>query len=205
MKLSEIDWGVLRGAIAFLVVTLVLSGGLFFGVSYVAEQTEREKAKERTRLTRVQAEYQAIDDEQKIIGAYLPQYRALETEGVIGEELRLNWIESLREAARAIKLPSLRYELSPRELEEPEVPLPAGAYKVYASRMRVEAGLLHEGDLATLLHHINTTATGLFTVSNCVLTRNGGEPRMEPNASNISASCELHWFTIRQPEGEGSA
>src|SRR5262245_25902337 len=96
---------------------------------------------ERGRLTRVQAEYQAIDDEQNVIATYLPQYQALESEGVIGEELRLNWVEALREAARVIKLPALRYELSARDVEEPDIPLPSGAYKVYASRMRVEAGL----------------------------------------------------------------
>jgi hypothetical protein len=156
-------------------------------------------------LNQVRGEYQMIDDEQRVIETYLPQYEDLDTRGIIGEEERLNWIETLRDAALAIKLPSLQYELYPQEEYERDIPLPQGAFKVWSSTMRLDVGLLHEDDLVSLLRRINRGANGLFTVSSCSLRRELGEPKFEPRATNLTASCELEWLTIRQPVGEGDS
>ncbi len=205
MKLAEIDWSVLRGALILLVVALLVSGGLFYGSSYVHDQVERENRSEQLNLTRVRSEYQTIDDEQRIIETYLPQYRTLEERGIIGSERRLDWVETLRAAAAKIRLPSLRYELFPQGEYRAEFPLPQGAYKVYESTMRLDLGLLHEGDLVALLAELNRNSEGLFTVSSCSIRRNGEQVRFEPNVPNISASCELRWLTVRGADEDGAA
>jgi len=205
MKVGEIDWSVIRGAIAFLGVAVLVCGALAYTGIHFVDQAARVHATEKRKLNSVRAEYQAIDDEQRIMETYLPQYESLTGRGIIGAEKRLDWIETLRSAAERIKLPSLRYELSPQGPYKAQFPVSNGVYKVYASQMRLEAGMLHEGDLPVLLRELNRNAKGLYSVSRCFIRRSAPELQMRPRAQNINASCVLDWVTIRQPgEGEGA-
>lgn len=200
MKVGEVDWGVLRGAIVLLVLSLLISSALFYGGFYFDEQADRENSIEKRKLVKVRSQYQAIDDEQRIIETYLPQYTSLAERGIIGRERRLNWVETLRASASSIKLPSLRYALSPQSEYEAEYPYPKGLYKVYVSSMRLELGLLHEGDLSVLLRELNRNASGLFSVANCLMRRTRSEVTIDPKTANVNATCELRWFTIKQPQ-----
>ena len=204
MKVAEIDWGVLRGAIIFLVVAVIVCVGLLYAGTHFTEIAVNELRQVKSGLFQVRSEYQTIDDEKRIIETYLPQYRELEESGIIGNEQRLSWVESLRRSAKTIKLPALRYELSPQEEYAAEFPLPGGAYKVYSSNMVIDAGLLHEGDLFALLRELNRSAVGLFTVSKCYLRGSPGGIRMEPKSKNVDARCDLRWYTIEQAKDDAA-
>ena len=198
MKIGEVDWGVLRAAIILLVIAISLSGGLFYAGTHYTELAVDELRQVKSKLFQVRGEYRTVDDEKRIIDLYLPQFRALEESGIVGDERRLSWIESLRDAAAKIKLPALRYELLPQEVYIPEFPLQQGAYRVYASEMTLEAGLLHEGDLFALLRELNRNASGLFTVSKCYLRGTTSGVSFNPKANNVAARCDLRWYTIEQ-------
>ena len=203
MKLAEIDWVVLRGALIFLVIAVIVSVTLIFGGVHFGDQASREIGNQRRQLTSVRSQYQTIDDEQRVIELYLPQYEVLEERGVVGKERRLSWVETLKAVAEQVKLGSLRYELYPQKEFVAEFPLQQGVYKVYSSDMRLDMGLLHEGDLPVVLRELQRKATGLFTVSSCTLLRGSELITMQPKANNINATCELKWYTIKQPEVEG--
>ena len=196
MKLAEIDWVVLRGALILLVVALIVSVTLIYGGVHFGEQMSREIGTERRQLTSVRSQYQTIDDEQRVIELYLPQYEVLAERGIVGKEHRLSWVETLKAVAEEVKVPSLRYELYPQEEYVAEFPLRQGVYKVYSSEMRLDMGLLHEGDLPVVLRELQRKATGLFTVSRCQLIRSSQLVTMQPKAKNINASCQLKWYTI---------
>ena len=204
MKLAEIDWVVMRGAMILLVVALIVSVTLIYGGVHFGEKMSREIGNERRQLTSVRSQYQTIDDEQRVIELYLPQYEALAERGIVGREHRLSWVETLKAVAEEVKLPSLRYELFPQEEYVAEFPLQQGVYKVYSSDMRLNMGLLHEGDLPLVLRELQRKATGLFTVSRCEMRRSSQVVTMRPKAQNINASCDLKWYTIKQPEVDGA-
>ena len=204
MKLAEIDWVVMRGAMILLVVALIVSVTLIYGGVHFGEKMSREIGNERRQLTSVRSQYQTIDDEQRVIELYLPQYEALAERGIVGREHRLSWVETLKAVAEEVKLPSLRYELFPQEEYVAEFPLQQGVYKVYSSDMRLNMGLLHEGDLPLVLRELQRKATGLFTVSRYEMRRSSQVVTMRPKAQNINASCDLKWYTIKQPEVDGA-
>ena len=204
MKLAEVDWVVVRGALIFLVVALIVSSTLAYAGVHFGEQAEQGINSERRQLTAVRSQYQTIDDKQRIIELYLPLYEILEERGIVGKERRLSWVETLKAVAEEVQLPSLRYELFPQEELVAEFPLQQGVYRVYSSEMRLDMALLHEGDLPVLLRELQRKATGLFTVSSCLLLRNGQVLTMTPKAKNITASCRLKWYTIKQPEVDGA-
>lgn len=200
--LAEIDWRELRGALALLAATLLLSAGLLGGSHYFESRMEAKYEAQKRRLNVVRSNYYTVDEEERLIEAYLPRYRLLKERGVIGDEQRLTWVEALGDASASIKLPSLSYEISPQRPYVPDIPLDTGAFQVYASEMNLRIGLLHEEDLAALLRMLDRHATGLYSVSHCRLSRNAETFRLAPMAENITAHCTLRWYTITLPGGK---
>lgn len=200
MKLDQIDWGVLRGALILLFISVAISGGLLGSSFHFWEKMDRMFKRERNALSGVRAQYQNIDEEEKIIEQYLPLYHDLESKGIIGKERRLDWIDSLRQASQRVELPMLRYVIDSQSIHEPEFKVPDGKFQIYSSNMQLDLGLLHEGDLDTLFADLDANATGLYTVSNCDLSRNHHQREFvkRADATNLRANCGLRWLTIKQ-------
>ena len=204
MKFDQIDWGVLRNALILLLISVVISGGVLSSSFYFWEKMDHIHKRERSALFGVRGQYQNIDEEEKIIQRYLPLYRDLESRGVIGQERRLDWIDTLRQASKRVELPMLRYVIDSQNIYRPEFVVPNGTFKIYSSSMRLDLGLLHEGDLETLFADLDANAVGLYTVSNCDLTRNHRKREFvkRADAINLKAECRLRWLTIKQPAAE---
>ena len=67
--------------------------------------------------------------------------------------------------------------------------------------MELNLGLLHEGDLFTLLNYIDKKAEGSYTISECTFNKAGGQIVFEKNQTNITAACVLNWLTIDLANG----
>jgi hypothetical protein len=199
------DWSVLRGAALFLTVSLVVvASGLTISYQFWDKQDTVLK-RERARLVAARSQYHALDEEEDIIAAYLPRYATLESLGIIGQEQRLDWIEALRQTAREVDLPRLQYTIDAQRPFESGMSLDVGEYRVYASSMRLDFGLLHEGDLLRLLAGLREEVSGLFGVNGCRLTRSGDVLDGSLGASNLEALCVLNFITIRGPEAPAGA
>ncbi len=204
MKFDQIDWGVLRNALILLVISIAISGGLLGSSFHFWEKMDRMYKRERNALFGVRAQYQNIDEEEKIIEQYLPLYRDLESKGIIGQERRLDWIDTLRQASQRVELPTLRYVIDSQSVYEPEFLDQGGKFQIYSSNMQLDLGLLHEGDLDTLFTDLDANATGLYTVSECDLSRNHRQREFvkRADATNLRANCGLRWLTIKQRSAE---
>ena len=201
MRAAEIDWRYIRGPLIFLVTTLVIGGAVLIASFNFVDSREREYQRERSRLLANRNRYHTLDEEERIIEAYLPRYQELEGSGLIGRERRLNWIETLRDSATTIGLPELRYTIDAQEpvLEPGERNTDRPKVRVYSSKMRLELGLLHEGDLFDLLERLRTGSTGMYIVNRCELRKPNDELDMSGLRSNVAARCELDWLTVRPP------
>jgi hypothetical protein len=199
LKLAEVDWGVLRGALILLVICVAISAGLMSTSHGFWKKQDRVHKAARSAMLGARTQYQNIDEEEKIIKAYFPLYRALETQGIIGKERRLDWIDNLRRAAQRVELPALSYVIDSQQRFTPDVPLQLGSYQIYSSSMKLDLGLLHEGDLPALLNDLDRNAGGLYTVADCDLRRTQPAFVKKPDAVNLTAACGLHWLTIKQP------
>lgn len=200
MRPSEIDWNVLRGAVVLLVVAVLISGtALALGYQFDGEQ-EAGLQRARSAFMSARNQYHTLDDEEDLIATYLPRYSALEDQGVIGREQRLDWIDVLRESARAAQVQRLAYVIDAQRVFDTGVKLEIGDYRVYSSSMRLNLGLLHEGDLLRFLSRLRDGVSGLLAVSDCSLTRAGAEVSTSVDATNVDARCVLDFITIRGPE-----
>jgi hypothetical protein len=202
MQLRDIDWSVLRGSLVFAVLALAVSTVLIGGGQWFHDQMRGKFEKEQKRFQSNSRRYLAVDEEERLISSNLPTYRALEQAGVVGDEQRLAWVETLREVSASLKLPAMRYEIMPQKEYQAPVAVSTGNLKVYGSPMKVHLGLLHEDDLFRFLDVLTSRSLGRFSVDRCALRRAAPVLQTDPGKANLEAECDLLWLTIRQPGDE---
>jgi hypothetical protein len=205
MRLSDIDWRLLRGAIILLVISALVAGASLAASHSFTSRQYSALQRERSTFIAARSQYHALDEEEHIIATYLPRYLALEEAGIIGREQRLDWIDVLREAGRAARVQSLSYVLNAQQRFEPGMELSIGDYAVFVSSMRLDIGLLHEGDLLEFLDRLRSQMPGLFGVNGCRMLRTDRTLRLAADAVNIEVRCLVNFYTIRQPDASGSA
>jgi hypothetical protein len=205
MRVSEVDWRLLRGAIILLVISALIAGASLAASHSFASRQQDALQRERSAFMAARSKYHALDEEENIIATYLPRYLALEDAGVIGREQRLDWIDVLREAGRAARVQSLSYVLNAQHRFEPGIELSIGDYAVYVSSMRLDIGLLHEGDLLEFLDRMGSQMPGLFGVNGCRMLRTDQTLLVAADAVNIDVQCLVNFYTIRKPDSPGSA
>ena len=196
MAQEKIDWAILRGAIGVFSICLLVGSILLGATKYFRDEMETEFRNHQTKFRDVSRKYLAVDDEERIIENIYPEFVRLYQSGILGQEHRLSWIESLREAGNRIKLPEISYQVSSQSTYVPDFPIDLGAFDIHVSKMHLTLGLLHEGDLLGLFNALDREANGLYSISRCKATRLDKETEISPNRPTISAACSLDWFTV---------
>lgn len=186
----------LGGSLAFLLLALLLAGGLVFGVLNYGEQTTRslrqaqaEQAESRSRLARAQ------EDEQEI-RAKIDRYREIIQLGRTQPERRLDWVETLRHIKEKRRLLGMDYEIAPQRPLDPKVVV-TGGYSFLVSPMKLDMLLLHENDLLGLLADLQTQTPALISTRQCALERLPNAPQAQQSAL-LRAQCEVDWITLQE-------
>ena len=152
----------------------------------VAAHAERSQARER--LTR-------IADEEKEVNNKLEVYRRLKSLRILGEEQRLEWADAMTRIRTTRELIDLRYLVERQRLLTAIAGKPAGV-EIYASAMKVEIALLHEGDLLGFLRDLRETGNAYYSVKRCAINRTGTGPTGTSIVPRLRASCEIDLITI---------
>lgn len=153
---------------------------------------------ERRKFEKLARDSRAAARERQTYRDYIDQFERYSKLGYIGPERRLSWIETLQDVNRVLKLPVLKYAISPRqplELKNTGFDLDEKV-TVYESVMQLHLGLLHGGDLFVFLSELKKRASGLFEVRSCDLILASSELHFDTEKPNINASCQLAWYTI---------
>lgn len=204
---------------------------------FKTEATKRELAMRKQALE-ANGRLARANEEREQIGAYMQRYqnyirlRAIRprTSGEPGQGPeqgeRLDWIERIVEAREARALPRIVYSIAARKPYDALV-LPGPGLSFYASRMKLELGLMHEGDFIDYLRRVSNPPAGIFQIERCTLERldSSGETAARgksgalskpglgntPNArpvseeANISAVCDIDWITLLEDSAPGAS
>ena len=93
------------------------------------------------------------------------------------------------------ELPDLRYRVERQRLLNSVAGKPANV-EFYASTMKVELALLHEGDLLRFLGDLRESGNAYYAVKSCRLARTGSAPGGAGLAPRLRADCEIDLITI---------
>ena len=95
-----------------------------------------------------------------------------------------------------MRLPVLNYQIESQKAYVPEFSVNLGKYNIYHSRMILTMQLLHEGDLFNIIKVMNEKAKGIYRITSCQLSQMVKEIQDDPAHGNVSAKCDLDWYTI---------
>ncbi len=198
MKRSDVDWRYLgrHMLVPFVtaMVALLLLGGSRWYLAAQIDEYDRVSVDQDV----MNADYDALVLRKRLVDRYHRRYERFQAQGFIGEESRLDWIETLRVAARDLKLPILTYSLEPQQNVIPPVPSSSADVdiQIYLSTLTLEIGLVHELDLLRLFDELQARAPGLIKVDGCTLSRQSEPDSLQAVDPNFIARCSLGMFSI---------
>jgi hypothetical protein len=195
----NIDWPTIHRPV------IVFSAGVLVGILVfmaALKYNEGEKSLYQTaekNFSQTQQRYNEARRDKELYRQYLDRYIRLSDKGIVGKEQRLSWIEVLQDVNKQLQLSSLQYEISPQQKAElPSINLPQNI-AINVSKMKLTAGLLHEGDMIELLETLKLRANGFYALDSCELYNHlsGRRPlRYQPGIPFITMDCTLSWYTI---------
>jgi hypothetical protein len=195
--MNRVDWFYLRRPLIILVVAAIVSTAVAV-LGYEYEKAQREEY--QVAMSTLRSTYQRYSNLVKDIDL-LDQYRNLYSEykssGLVGDERRLSWIESLGLTNEVLRLPILTYSLNPQEdFTRPGLKVQRDVL-VKSSPMNLSIGMLHEEDLFALLEGLRLSIQNLFTVDQCSIARQGSvNSSLETKKLNLRSQCTIRWVTI---------
>lgn len=195
--MTKIDWFYLRRPLIILAVTLMVSAALMVA-GYQFEKLQREEYQQAlSTLRSTHKLYTNIINDIDLLEQYRALYSEYKSSGLVGDERRLSWIESLESTNEVLRLPTLTYSLRPQEeFKRPGFKQKRGV-SVMSSPMELNIGMLHEEDLFALLEGLHLSIDNLFSVDSCSIRRQGQLGRsLETRNMNLSSECTIRWVTI---------
>lgn len=204
MKFSPQDWRKLRYPMIGLGIALILMTLLVGYVGQRKDAVQHALDNQQSQLNQARQRYQTSGQEKETITKYLPLYQRLISEGFIGEERRIEWVDSLRTIHQQNKLFAINYSIGKQEEYKPAFALNMGSFILHRSIMKLELSMLHEGDLLTMIESLAAQQTTPFMLRECEIKRlsTTTQNKLIPN---LVANCELDWLTIREPKTAGAA
>ena len=155
-----------------------------------AAQSELREGSER--LRRVAQEVREARD-------YIDLYQRLKDLRILGEERRLEWVEALARIRAARELAEVRYQVEPQKTLKAFPGKPG--LELRSSSMKVELGLLHEGDLLGFLEDLRASGNAYYSVRQCTITRSVETPPATPIAPRLRAHCQIDLITLAGTKG----
>jgi hypothetical protein len=200
MTLTQNDWRKLRFPIIGLGLAMIAVGLL---ASFADQYRSKQKlalVEQQGLYNKARQKFESSGLEKETIIQYLPEYNTLLSDGFIGEERRIEWIERLRQIHSQYNLFSIDYSIGQQEKYTPSFVANMGNHVMNRSVMELQLDMLHEGDLINLLQDLHEN-TPPFMVRECEITRPiGAEVNTKKVAANLKADCEIDWITLRDPE-----
>ncbi len=195
--MSNIDWQYLKKPLIIFVIVILLSAGMASaGYLYEIERLDAYNQSIST-LRTTHNLYRNMVNDLDLLEQYRNKFGEYKSSGLIGEERRLSWIESLQSTNQVLRLPTLTYNLLPQEnFKRPGFSAKRNV-DVKSSPMELTMGLLHEEDLFAVLEGLRLSIKNLYTVDSCSLSRlSGAASSWDTRKSNMQSKCVLRWITI---------
>lgn len=166
------------------------------GSHWYLEREKRETAGIDRRLADARTRVEAARRERDSLQQSADVFRTLVDRGLLQGESRLDLVETVNSLREKHHLFALDYEVAPQR------PLPLSGGRVFtsvdvlASRVKLKARALHEGDLVAFIESLSETRQGFYPVDKCTLRR---IENMDPNAlqARVEADCTMEWITLK--------
>jgi hypothetical protein len=124
-------------------------------------------------------------------------FHTLVERGMLQGERRLDLVELVNALRARHQLSTLDYEVAPQRLLQLAGGRTFASIDVLASRVKLKARALHEGDIIAFIDSLTRTPQGFYPVDRCVMRRVEA-PNPDSIQPRVEAECSLEWITLRE-------
>lgn len=181
-------------AIGF-VAMLAAGAALIWHAGQVLKRDQQELVKARADRQQAVRRLNSIAEEEREVNRNIEVYRQLKQINVIGPERRLEWVDAMARIRTSRELLDLRYRVERQRLIASATGKPSNV-DFYASTMKVELALLHEGDLLGFLADLRASGNAYYSVQRCTMTRTGQAATGISLVPRLRATCDIDLITI---------
>lgn len=193
-KQTRLSPELVRAVVVFVVVLLIAIISVIGSHIYLDEMNS-EKQKASRDMHKWQSKINTSIENNQIIDEFEANFIRLVNQGVVGNEERLSWFETVQNTAGKRGMPSVKYSVSSQEkLDYKNIQREFPGINVYKTTMTLNMKIGHEGDLFVLLNNLEK-ANGLYAVDRCDIEKINITKAESLN--NMKAYCELGWYTLR--------
>jgi hypothetical protein len=150
--------------------------------------SQKASADARSHLT-------SAHEDKENMAIYADEYGKLMGRNIIGDDQRLDWIESLETLRKQNLVLKFAYSIGPQKNYSPQPSFPSGNFDIHYSEMKLSFELLHEGQLLTFLNALSTQKNGWYQLDSCVVKRN--EIPDQVTQALLKAECTGGWITLK--------
>lgn len=197
--ISREDLEALRTPLIVLGATLLLAAGIVLYSGSVLDDARRLLTQRDTQLREARARIQNAGEEKEMIGRYLGGYQSLARAGFVGDEQRINWLDSLRLANQEARIFGVEYDIGAQRPYAYASEFSAGQLLLQESVMHIKFQLLHEEDLPRFFEALGRYGSSFFTIDQCTMRRlkSGETDKNVQFQPNLAAECDVRWLTVK--------
>ena len=185
-----------------LALAIVAGSGLVAGSRWYVNKEKLDSAASSRQLQEARTRLEAARRERDSLQESADVFRTLVDRGMLQSEHRLDLVEKVNALRTRHQLFSLDYEIAPQRPLQLAGGRVFASVDVLASRVKLRARALHEGDLIGFIDALSRNAQGFYPVDRCSMRRlEVADP--ESIQPRIEAECTLEWITLREKRGRG--
>ena len=182
--------------IALLALAVAAGIGIVLGSKWYAEKERLSRAESGQRLEEARARLDSARRERDNLVQSAEVFRTLVERGLLQGERRLDLVELVNSLRSRHQLAALDYEIAPQRPLQLAGGRGFGSIDVLASRVKLRARALHEGDVVAFLDDLTQTPQGFYPVDKCTMRRIDASPdSIQPR---VESECTLEWITLRE-------
>jgi hypothetical protein len=202
--ISKAGFQELRISWLVLLASVVASVAMVGGSHWLLERQKRESAALTKRTAEGRSRVETARRERESLEQSVDVFRTLVERGLLESERRLDLVELVNGLRTKHHLFGLDYEIGAQR----PLPLAGGltftAVDVLASRVKLKARALHEGDVLSFIEALSQSRQGFYPVDRCLIRRVEARAA-EALQPRIEADCTLEWITLKEKRGNRPA
>lgn len=195
MKFIRSDLAVMRSSLMTLTVAASCSMLLIYMSDRQADIAEKNWSNAQRQLHTAQTELNNAKLDQENLANYQGEYDASVAQHLIGNEPRLDWVESLERLRQQKLVDDLHYNIGPQKSYTPLPAIDSGNFEIKYSEMKLQLDLLHEGQLFDFYDALRDQIKGWYQLDSCSILRTHWEG--QSGSTQLRAECNGGWITLK--------
>jgi hypothetical protein len=198
MNFSGSDFNLMRWSIAAICSAILLSSVILYGSSEYAISVNKEQRAAQIKMNNARNKLAMAHQDQENLSDYSKQYDTLEKNKIIGDDHRLDWMESLENLRNQNLVINFRYNIAPQKIYAPQPAIDSGNFDIHYSETKLHFDLLHEEQLLNFFKALRSQTNGWYQLEGCTMKRaDVNEETASAAEPRIRAECSGGWITLK--------